>query len=360
MSLQRGSYGMEYDERQSSSARKFWLLVALIPLAAAGFLFFRGCGGERPDVSGAGDGVGPSRKYGMIPEVKAERERPSLMKHFLQAWRRKDAAADEARSADRAATDKAPGWHASKAAPPAEPVTKVQSPEVKKLLDQSAAREAEDDRVGARLILQQVLVRRDADDVRSFVERKIGSLNIALAFSNFPMPKKVKHRVAAGDLIGKMAQQYGCTQEYILKVNGIDRPELLRIGREVWVLKNPGFELIIFKRNNSAVLTLNNQFFKRYTVGVGKSENVPGGTYVIRGKVKKTAGPTSGNTLGTRWVALEATGATPEAKGFGLHGTWNESTLGRQTDAGHVRFRNADIEELCTLLIDGTPVIVAE
>ncbi len=360
MSLQRGSYGIEYDERQSSSARKFWLLVVLIPFAAIVFFFFRGCGGERPDASGAGDGMGPSRKYGMIPEVKAERERPSLVKHFLQGWRKKDATTGEAKSADRAATEKAPGWHASKAAPPAEPATKVQSPEVKKLLDQSAAREAEDDRVGARLLLQQVLVRRDAEDVRAFVERKIGSLNIALAFSNFPMPEKIKHRVVAGDLISKIAQQYGCTQEYILKVNGIDRPELLRIGREIWVFKNPAFELIVFKRNNSAVLTLNNQFFKRYTVGVGKPENVPSGTYVIRGKVKKTAGATSDNALGTRWVSLAATGATPEAKGFGLHGTWNESTLGRQTDAGYVRFRNADIEELCTLLIDGTPVILAE
>ncbi|MEI7898730.1 MAG: L,D-transpeptidase family protein [bacterium] len=370
MSLQRGSYGIEYDERQSASVRKFWLLVAVIPAGALGVLFVRGCGHGHADAGITESGGGHNRRYEAAPEVKVPRERPSLVKHLLNAWWTPDASTAQRKSATTATAVTESGWRASKAAPPAVPTAKVQSQDVKQLLDQAAAREAEDDRVGARLILQQVLVRRDADDVRAFAERKIGSLNTALAFSVFPMPAKVKHRVAAGDLIGKLAKQYGCTQEYILKVNGIDKPELLRIGREIWVLKNPAFELTVFKRNNSAVLTLGNQFFKRYTVGVGKTESVPGGTYVIRSKAKRTAYPTSENgdgalgnpqnSLGTHWIALAATGTTPEVKGFGLHGTWNESTLGRQVDAGRVRFRNADIEELCTLLIDGTPVNIAE
>jgi lipoprotein-anchoring transpeptidase ErfK/SrfK len=36
------------------------------------------------------------------------------------------------------------------------------------------------------------------------------------------------------------------------------------------------------------------------------------------------------------------------------------SSLGRISDAGRVRFRNADIEELCVLLPDGTPVAIVE
>lgn len=370
MSLQRGSYGIEYDERQSSSVRKFWFLVALIPVGTVVFLFAKGCGGGRPDAPLTDEGMGLSRRYTTVPEVKVERERPSVVKHLLQAWWTPNAATPEKKSASAPAPSKESGWRGSKAAPPSAPTGKVQSAEVKQLLDQAAAREEADDRVGARLILQQVLVRRDADDVRAFAERKISGLNTALVFSANPMPEKVKHRVASGELIGKLAKQYGCTQEYILKVNGIDKPELLRVDREIWVLKNPAFELTVFKRNNSAVLTLNNQFFKRYTVGVGKSESVPGGTYVIRGKVKKPVYQTADNgevafgnpqnVLGTRWVALAATGATPEVKGFGLHGTWNESTLGRQVDAGRVRFRNADIEELCTLMPDGSPVNIAE
>ena len=370
MSLQRGSYGIEYDERQSSSVRKVWMWVGLIPVAALAFLFVRGCDHERPDAVLTDDGVGRNRRYAAAPEVKAERERPSIVTYFLKARGQPKGAAAPKKSVPAEAPAKESGWRGAKAAPPSGPAAQVQSQEVRQLLGQAATREAEDDRVGARLILQRVLVRRDADDVRAFAERKIGSLNTALVFADLAMPEKVRHRVVAGDLIGKLAKQYGCTPEYMLKVNGIDKPELLRIGREIWVLKNPAFELTVFKRNNSAVLTLNSQFFKRYTIGVGKSESVPGGTYAIRSKVKRPAYQTADsgevafgnpqNVLGTRWIALAATGTTPEAQGFGLHGTWNESTLGRQVDAGRVRFRNADIEELCTLLLDGTPVNIAE
>ena len=67
-----------------------------------------------------------------------------------------------------------------------------------------------------------------------------------------------------------------------------------------------------------------------------------------------------GNSLGASWISLAATGETPEVAGFGLHGTWNESTLGRQVDAGRIRFSNADIEELYVLLSAGSLVNVTE
>jgi len=66
------------------------------------------------------------------------------------------------------------------------------------------------------------------------------------------------------------------------------------------------------------------------------------------------------NILGTRWITLSATGATPPARLLGLHGTWDVSSLGRISDAGRVRFRNADIEELCVLLPDGAPVKIVD
>lgn len=363
MSLQRGTYGIEYDERQSSPLRKFWGVFALVPLAAVFLLLARGCRGERDDAVSDGASVGQTRYR--APEVTATRERASLLKHFFNIRLKPVSGASAPKTADAAESGQDSGWLASEARPA--PAAKVQSPEVKKLLDQAAAREEEDDLLGARLLLLQVLIRRDADDVRAFVERKIGSLNTTLVFDNRPMPEKGKHRIVAGDVIGKLAKRYGNTQDFILRANGIDKPELLRIGREVWVLQGPVFELTVFKKGGSAVLTLNGQFFKRYPVGIGKPELVPVGTYAVRGKVKRTAARPAGDDagrepdqLGTRWMTLAATGATPEVKGFGLHGTWNESSLGRPSDSGRVRFRNADIEELCTLLPDGAAVNIAE
>lgn len=364
MSLQRGTYGIEYDERQGSPLRKFWGVFALVPLAAVFLLLARGCGGDRTESLPDGAAVGQTRYR--APEVETPRERASLLKHFFDIRLKPiSGGAAQKKAADAAAASRqGSGWRASEAQPP--PATKVQSPEVKKLLDQVAAREEADDLLGARLLLLQVLIRRDADDVRAFVERKIGSVNTALIFANRPMPEKSKHRIVSGDVIGKLAKRYGSTQEFILKANGIDKPERLRIGRELWVLAAPVFELTVFKKGGSAVLTLNGQFFKRYPVGIGKPELVPAGTYAVRGKVKRAAARPAGDAgrepdqLGTRWVTLAATGATPEVTGLGLHGTWNESSLGRPSDSGRVRFRNADIEELCTLLPEGTAVNIAE
>ena len=246
----------------------------------------------------------------------------------------------------------------------------MRSKEVRRLLDQALACEKEENWVVERGVLRQVLVHPEADDVRDFVERKIGAINTRLVFSDLAMPEKVKHRIARGDLISRLAKAYDNTQEYILKVNGIERPELLRVGREIWLLDHPKFELAVYTKRFSAVLTLNGQFFKRYVVGLGKPADVPDGSYAIRNRIKNPTyrTPDDGqvafgdprNILGSHWLTLVATGATPPVTRLGLHGTWNESMLGRRSEEGRVRFSNAAIEELFLLLAPGTPVTVAE
>jgi lipoprotein-anchoring transpeptidase ErfK/SrfK len=103
---------------------------------------------------------------------------------------------------------------------------------------------------------------------------------------------------------------------------------------------------------------------------VGKLAESPSGVYAVRSRTKKPVyqSPEHGeaefgnprNILGACWISLAATGETQEAEGLGLHGTWSESTLGRQVDAGRIRFSNADIEELYTLLPAGAVVNITE
>ena len=233
-----------------------------------------------------------------------------------------------------------------------------------------ARHETADNLVAARQVLHQLLLRRDAESVRAFVERKIGEINTTLLFSNREMPEKARHRVVSGDLISRLAKRYGTTQAYLLQANGIDRPDRLRVGREIWVLDKPAFELTVFKQTATAVLVLNGQFCKRYAIGLGPAADIPSGTYAVRNKVlEPTYRLPDGvevpfghpqNILGTRWITLSATGATPPARLLGLHGTWDVSSLGRTSDAGRVRFKNADIEELCVLLPEGTPVFIVD
>jgi lipoprotein-anchoring transpeptidase ErfK/SrfK len=59
-------------------------------------------------------------------------------------------------------------------------------------------------------------------------------------------------------------------------------------------------------------------------------------------------------------MTLRATGSTPDVRGYGIHGTWDESTIGKSESAGCIRMKNRDVEELYVLLPPGTPVTIGE
>jgi len=60
-----------------------------------------------------------------------------------------------------------------------------------------------------------------------------------------------------------------------------------------------------------------------------------------------------GNLLGTRWMAIDS-------PGYGIHGTWEPETIGKQLSAGCIRMLNRDVEELYTIVPVGTPVKIVE
>ena len=66
--------------------------------------------------------------------------------------------------------------------------------EVRRLLELAAAREADGDLAAAREALRKALVRGDAQELRPFVERKLGAVNVALLFTDRPAAEKARHR----------------------------------------------------------------------------------------------------------------------------------------------------------------------
>jgi len=362
MSLQRGSFGIEFDERPGFPYGKLGWIVVVIPAVALAALFFRGCArDEKPADVSSSSGL---REASVSKEPRAQRL--PILQHLSQTLRSDKGIGGEkerdARSAS--ATKEETGVPA---AGEFSALMQKQSPDVRRLLQRIAEREGADDLVGARLLYRELLVRGDAEGIRTFVERKIGEIGTTLLFSDRPAPEKFKYRVAEGDLVAKIVKKFGNTPDFLLKVNGIGRPESLRAGREIWMLKNPVFELTVFRKSGSAVLTLNGRFFKRYLVKVGKTEDVPPGVYAVSGRVLKPTGRQADGdardgvpTAGAPWIALASTGDTPASRGLGLHGVWTDSTLGRSVDAARVRFSNADIAELYLLLPSGALINITE
>ena len=103
----------------------------------------------------------------------------------------------------------------------------------------------------------------------------------------------------------------------------------------------------------------NTNFFKSYPVGTGKNDNTPRGDFIINLKQKEPIWYKDNskpipygdpeNALGTRWMAISS-------PGFGIHGTWEPDTVGKASSAGCVRMKNEDVEELYSLVKEGTVV----
>ncbi|MCL2104523.1 MAG: LysM peptidoglycan-binding domain-containing protein [Kiritimatiellaeota bacterium] len=339
--LSRGTYGIEYDENRNTGYQKYGWLTVLIPVLVLIVIFTRSC---KPPPN---EDPAQATRFD-APEVSVNRESVSLRRHFFGNW-----------FGSSASSTNTPAAALEKDAPPALPKTSKRIPaQIQKLLDQALADEQAGNLADARLTFLHLLGQNETAELYPFIERKIGQINSTLFFSKQPVPGKTTHTVVRGDTPGRIAQRFGCTQEFIMEVNGIERPETMRIGALLQVLDSPVFELRISKADASARLTLNGEFFNRYALVTGGADIPPAGNYTVRNRGKRTLDHSDiwtglpddkpRHPQDICWITLSPSGIT-------LQGTRNISA-----DAPAVRFRNPDIDELFLLLPNGTPVVIAE
>jgi lipoprotein-anchoring transpeptidase ErfK/SrfK len=240
---------------------------------------------------------------------------------------------------------------------------------VVQLLSTAKVLEEQGDLVGARTKYTEILRETQNDAIRRNVELLLGKINVELIMTPRAMPEKVDYIVKKGDSLDKIAKKFGTTKELIEKSNNIAKPDLIKAGDYLRVL-NGKFAIAVSKGRNDLLVTMNDSFFKRYAVGTGKFGRTPVGEFVIDDKIKEPPwwrpgepeipfGSTN-NILGTRWMALRAIAPTADVKGYGIHGTWNDSSIGKAESAGCIRMKNPDVEELFVIIPFETPVAIAE
>ncbi len=100
------------------------------------------------------------------------------------------------------------------------------------------------------------------------------------------------------------------------------------------------------------------QVKKVYPVAVGKPTTPsPVGTFTIARRVKnptyqhdgKTVLPGPGNPVGTRWMGLNV-------KGYGIHGTNDQKSIGKAASHGCIRMAKKDLEEFYEMVAAGDTV----
>ncbi len=198
----------------------------------------------------------------------------------------------------------------------------------------------------------------------------LGKASMIIFMTDVRAPEKVLHHVKAGDSLLKIAIDNNTTMEALQKANGIPENEkTIHPGQTLSIYKGE-WKIKVCKSRYKLYVYDHDRLFKVYAVGIGRQDRTPPGTFELGVKQRDPAWYNKGkkydfgspeNILGSRWMALTATGTTsPDLKGYGIHGTNDPSNVGKPTSNGCVRMRNEDINELFAVTPMKTPVEIVE
>jgi LysM repeat protein len=189
----------------------------------------------------------------------------------------------------------------------------------------------------------------------------LGQTNVAILLSRYPSPEKAEYVVKSGDVLAKIARKLKTTPEMIMRMNNLSGT-MLRIGERLLV-SNPDFSIVIQRKTNLVVLLNHGAFFKQYHVREAKlSGKQPP---KISAKVAETMAWKGGKRVGigskeyaasTRWIRLAGAAAyTLYSVPDSTHPNLDQPPLpvGLGLDA-------SDIEELTSLVKNGTPVTITD
>jgi lipoprotein-anchoring transpeptidase ErfK/SrfK len=214
------------------------------------------------------------------------------------------------------------------------------------LLSQARAFETQDKLLEARDRYLAVLDRGADVRARREAEEALGRINIALIKTVQPMPEKVDVIVKSGDSLDRIARRYGTTVDLLMEANRVTNPNRIRSGDHLRVFTGK-FALTAGKLSTDMVVTMNGTCFKRYDIGSGLHGKTPVGLFTITEKIKEPVWwrpdgkeipfGDKENILGTRWMTLRAQEGTPDVRGYGIHGTWIEESIGKAESAGCLR-----------------------
>lgn len=107
------------------------------------------------------------------------------------------------------------------------------------------------------------------------------------------------------------------------------------------------YRITINVKEKHLYLIRDGKIFKSYPVAVGKPASpTPKGTFKI-----ENVGINPGGPFGVRWLGLDA----PYGD-YGIHGTNNPSSIGKEISNGCIRMQNRDILDLVKYVWVGTVV----
>lgn len=172
----------------------------------------------------------------------------------------------------------------------------------------------------------------------------------------------IYHTVQAGEFLSSIARQYGITASRISEFNPEFDPNRIFPGQKLKIVKGPNY-VLVSKSDFQMYLFIQGVVFEHYTIGIGREGK---STPILKTRLSDSRAkfPTythpetkitypyghPENPIGTRWMGLDG------HKGYGIHGTNDEDSIGKAMSSGCIRMKQIDLEHVYNLLFIGDEV----
>ena len=230
-----------------------------------------------------------------------------------------------------------------------------------KLFDLAVKYDQSGDLLSVRDTYQKLIEKFPSSNNVQKAQEGLENANVRILFSTIPTPDSISYEVVKGDTLAKIAKKFSNTQDMILRANNLKSSNIVPLGRKLKV-HNEKFSIAVDKSQNILTLKSADKIVKTYRVSTGVNNCTPVGAFKIINKVVDPTWYTTGsvvpanspkNILGSRWLGLSE-------KGYGIHGTTEPQSIGRQVTSGCIRMKNAEVEELYQIVPEGTEVIIID
>ena len=237
------------------------------------------------------------------------------------------------------------------------------------------------DLVGAREVLNNALVAGLLSDTETpEAKAMIADMNKTLIFSNRRLPADpwvISHLVESGEVLAKLGSMNGVTANFLQQINSITDARKMRAGYTIKLVKGP-FHAVVNKRAFTMDIYLGgpggagSMYVTTYRVGLGTDDSTPLGKWIVE-PGKKLPNPTyyppagqgpiieaedPKNPLGRYWIGLKGIDGQSVGKtSYGIHGTIEPHSIGKQASLGCIRLLNQDVAQVFGLLVEGKSTV---
>jgi len=186
--------------------------------------------------------------------------------------------------------------------------------------------------------------------------------------------------VPPGGVLMRIAKIYSLTPELLCRINALSDARKLRAAQVIKIVQGP-FYAVVTKSAFTLDLYLGGvageksaMYVATFRVGLGKDNSTPSGNWIVEPGHKLThpiyysprgegmiAADDPKNPLGEFWIGLAGTNEQTVGKtSYGIHGTIDPDSIGKQASLGCIRLRNEDIALVYEMLVEGKSGVVVK